>query len=71
MQSVEAGMMMDIKTAILEIKSERDRGMARMLFIEDRSYEEIAARYEMNVDYVYTVKNRIVKQLKKRLGAYG
>jgi len=70
-QSSEAGAMMDIREAISEIKSERDRGVAQMLFIEDRPYEEVAARYEMSVDYVYTVKNRLIKQLKKKLEAYG
>lgn len=70
-QSSEAGAMMDVRAAISEIGSDRDKGVAQMLFIEDRPYEEVAERYGMSVDYVYTVKNRLVKQLKKKLEAYG
>jgi len=70
-QSSDEGAKMDIAKAVDAIKSERDRGVAQMLFIEDRPYEEVAARYDMSVDYVYTVKNRILKQLKKELEAYG
>lgn len=70
-QSCDAGIGMDIQTAISEIKSDRDREIAELLIIQDRPYEEVAKRFEMSVDYVYTVKNRILKVLKKKLEAYG
>jgi len=35
-QSIDAGIMMDIETAIDAIKSERDKEIAKQLFIEDR-----------------------------------
>lgn len=69
-QSHDAGMMMDIERAIESISSDRDREIARALFVEDREYESVATEYDLTVDYVYTVKNRIVKQLRKTLKAY-
>lgn len=69
-QSIDAGIMMDIETAIDAIKSDRDREIAKQLFIEDREYEAIAEEFGMTCDYVYTVKNRIIKQLKTTLKGY-
>lgn len=69
-QSIDAGIMMDIETAIDAIKSERDKEIAKQLFIEDREYEAIAKEFGLTCDYVYTVKNRIIKQLKKTLNSY-
>lgn len=70
MESVEAGLVMDIKAAIAEIKSDRDRNIAEELFIQDREYEAVAEEFGLSVDYVYTVKNRIVKQLRSSLKGY-
>lgn len=70
MESVEAGLAMDIRAAIDGIKSERDRKIAEKLFIEDKEYEAVAEEFELTVDYVYTVKNRIVKQLRGSLKGY-
>lgn len=70
MESVEAGLMMDIQAAIEGIKSERDREIAKKLFIEDKEYEAVAEEFGLTVDYVYTVKNRIVKQLRGSLKGY-
>ena len=69
-QSIDAGIMIDIETAIDAIKSDRDREIAKQLFIEDREYEAIAEEFDMTCDYVYTVKNRIIKQLKTTLKGY-
>lgn len=69
-QSIDAGIMMDIETAIDAIKSERDKEIAKQLFIEDKEYEAIAEEFGLTCDYVYTVKNRIIKQLKKTLKGY-
>lgn len=69
-QSIDAGIMMDIETAIGAIKSERDKEIAKQLFIEDREYEAIAEEFGLTCDYVYTVKNRIIKQLKTTLKGY-
>lgn len=70
MESVEAGLMMDINQAIDAIKSDRDREIARRLFIDDKEYEAVAEEFGLTVDYVYTIKNRIVKQLRTSLKGY-
>ena len=70
-QRCDAGIMMDIQAAIDSIKYERDRMIARRLLLEDREYGDVAEEFGLTVDYVYTVKNRIVKQLKKSLKDYG
>ena len=69
-ESVEAGLAMDIRAAVDGIKSERDRKIAEKLFIEDKEYEAVAEEFGLTVDYVYTVKNRIVKQLRGSLKGY-
>ena len=69
-QSIDAGIMLDIETAISSIKRDRDRAIAKQLFLEDREYESIAEEFGLTCDYVYTVKNRIIKQLKKTLNSY-
>ena len=70
MESVEAGLMMDINQAIDGIKTDRDREIAKRLFIEDKEYEAVAEEFGLTVDYVYTIKNRIVKQLRSSLKGY-
>lgn len=70
MESVEAGLALDIRAAIEEIKSDRDRRIAELLFIEDKEYEAVAEEFGLTVDYVYTVKNRIVKLLRGSLKGY-
>ena len=70
MESVEAGLRMDINQAIDGIKSDRDREIARRLFIDDKEYEAVAEEFGLTVDYVYTIKNRIVKQLRTSLKGY-
>ncbi len=70
MESIDAGLAMDIRAAIDEIKSDRDRNIAEKLFIEDKEYEAVAEEFGLTVDYVYTVKNRIVKQLRSSLKGY-
>lgn len=69
-QSSDAGLMMDMNEAINSIKNERDREIARLVFIEDKEFQVIADRFDLSVDYVYTVKNRLVKQLKVKLNSY-
>jgi len=66
----DAGLSMDLENALNSIESERDRQIARFLLLEDREYEAVAKEFDISVDYLYTVKNRIVKQLKKRLSEY-
>lgn len=70
MESVEAGLKMDIDQAIEGIKNDRDREIAKQLFIDDKEYEAVAEEFGLTVDYVYTVKNRIVKQLRSSLKGY-
>lgn len=68
--SNEAGIMMDIDNAIDSISNTRDREIARMVFIKDEEFKTVADRFGLSVDYVYTVKNRLVRQLKSKLSAY-
>lgn len=69
-QSSDAGLLMDINQAIDSISNERDREIARLLFMEDKVFQVVADRFDLSVDYVYTVKNRLVRQLKTRLNSY-
>lgn len=69
-ESVDAGMMVDIKAAIEAVSNQRDRIIAERLFIEDKDYEAVAEEFGLTVDYVYTIKNRIVKQLRSSLKGY-
>ena len=69
-QSYDSGLMMDINNAISTITNERDREIAKLLFIEDKEFQSVADRFDLSIDYVYTVKNRLVKQLKAKLGSY-
>ena len=69
-QSSDAGLMMDINEAIGSITNDRDREIARLIFVEDKEFQVVADRFELSVDYVYTVKNRLVRQLKTKLNSY-
>lgn len=69
-QSQNVGIKMDIEKAIGAIESERDKEIARLIFYEDREFKEIADKYGLSVDYVYTIKNRIGKHLKRMLDCY-
>lgn len=69
-QSHDSGLMMDIDNAISTITNDRDREIARLLFIEDKEFQSVADRFDLSIDYIYTVKNRLVKQLKVKLGSY-
>lgn len=69
-ESLDAGIMIDLQNAIDNIKNERDRQIAEKIFIQDVSFERLAEEFDMTIDYVYTVKNRIIKQLKKSLNGY-
>ena len=69
-QSIDAGIMLDIDAAIDEIKNERDREIAKQIFVDDREYEAIADEFGLTCDYVYTIKNRIIKQLRITLKEY-
>ena len=69
-RSCDAGLMMDINQAIDTITNDRDREIARLVFIEDKEFQLVADRFGLSIDYVYTVKNRLVKQLKTKLSSY-
>lgn len=69
-QSSDAGLMLDIRDAINTISNRRDRDIAELIFIEDKEFQVVADRFDLSVDYVYTVKNRLVKQLKAKLSCY-
>lgn len=69
-QSSDAGLMMDIRNAINTISNQRDRDIAELIFIEDKEFQTVADRFNLSIDYVYTVKNRLVKQLKVKLCSY-
>lgn len=69
-QSNDVGLMMDIEEAIASVSNGRDREIARLIFVEDKEFQVVADRFELSVDYVYTVKNRLVRQLKAKLNSY-
>lgn len=69
-QSSDAGIMMDINQAISSITNDRDREIAKLIFIEDKEFQVVADRFDLSIDYIYTVKNRLVKQLKAKLSSY-
>ena len=69
-QSSDAGLMMDLNKSINSIKNERDREIAKLIFIQDKEFQVVADRFGLTIDYVYTVKNRLVKQLKSKLESY-
>ena len=69
-ESVEVDMDMDIRAAIDEIKNDRDRQIAEKLLVEDKEFKAVAEEFGITVDYVYTVKNRIIKQLRDNLKGY-
>jgi len=66
----DVGLKKDIMNAIEQIKNERDREIAGMIFMEDRNVAEIARQFGLTVDYLYTVKNRIIKALRTFLTDY-
>lgn len=69
-ESIDRGIDMDIKNSIGKIKNVRDRSIAEKIFLEDLEPETIAKEFEMTVDYVYTIKNRLLKQIKNNLQGY-
>lgn len=69
-ESIDKGIDMDIRSSIESIKNERDRKIAEEIFLKDTSPENVAEEFGMTVDYVYTLKNRLLKQIRKRLEDY-
>lgn len=69
-QSCDAGLLMDINAAIDAISNDRDREIARCLFIEDKEFAAIADEFGLTVDYIYTIKNRLIRQIRSRLDSY-
>lgn len=69
-QSHDAGMKMDLSKAISSIASDRDREIAKLIFVEDKEFQTVADHFGLSVDYLYTVKNRIGKHLKDSLKSY-
>lgn len=66
-QSIDMESVIDINDSIERISNARDRMIAKRIFIEDKPFEKVAEEFGMTVDYVYTVKNRILKSLRKSL----
>ncbi|MCL2167823.1 MAG: hypothetical protein FWH59_01710 [Lentimicrobiaceae bacterium] len=66
----DASLKKDIMNAIHQIKNERDRQIAVLLLLEDREPDEVARKFEVTVDYLYTIKNRIIKALRILLKEY-
>lgn len=60
----------DVLKAIETIKNERDQKIATRLLLEDADPKEVAVEFNITIDYLYTVKNRIIKQLRVSLKAY-
>jgi len=69
-QQSDFGLKKDIMKAINQISNERDRKIANLLLMEDRATEEVAQQFQLKVDYLYTIKNRIIKTLRNILIEY-
>lgn len=62
--------LIDIQGAIKKLKTPRDQDIAEKIFIKDYEFEAISEEYNISIDYVYTIKNRVAKQLKTNLEGY-
>lgn len=62
--------LVDIQGAIKKLKTPRDQDIAEKIFIKDYEFEAISEEYNISIDYVYTIKNRVAKQLKTNLEGY-
>lgn len=66
----DPGTSVDLEMAFRSISNERDQSIARALLLQDVEPKDIADKYDLTVDYVYTIKNRAVKTLRKVLRSY-
>lgn len=66
-QENKRDLIIDINNAISQITGERNKKIARRLFLDDVAYECIADEFGLSVDYVYTIKNRLLNKLKEIL----
>lgn len=62
--------LVDIQGAIKKLKTPREQDIAEKIFIKDYEFEAISEEYNISIDYVYTIKNRVAKQLKTNLEGY-
>lgn len=62
--------LVDIQGAIKKLKTPREQDIAEKIFIKDYEFEAISEEYNITIDYVYTIKNRVAKQLKTNLEGY-
>lgn len=69
-EEYDKSILIDIEYAIQKLKSDRERKIAEMIFIKDCELEIVAADFQISIDYVYTIKNRVSKQLKVSLEGY-
>ena len=69
-EEYDKSILVDIESAIQKLKSDRERKIAEMIFIKDCELEIVAAEFQISIDYVYTIKNRVSKQLKVSLEGY-
>lgn len=69
-EEYDKSILVDIESAIQKLKSDRERKIAEMIFIKDCELEIVAADFQTSIDYVYTIKNRVSKQLKVSLEGY-
>lgn len=69
-EEYDKSILVDIESAIQKLKSDRERKIAEMIFIKDCELEIVAANFQISIDYVYTIKNRVSKQLKVSLEGY-
>lgn len=69
-QHIDNEILIDVKNAISNIKNSRDQQVASLLFLEDEEINSVAEKFNISIDYAYTVKNRIVKFLRLKLNSY-
>ena len=69
-QHIDNEISIDVKNAILDLKNSRDQKVASLIFLEDEEINSVAEKFNISIDYAYTVKNRIVKFLRLKLNTY-
>lgn len=69
-ECADKGIDMDIRSSIEGIGNARDHRIAERIFLEDIGPEDVSKEFGMTVDYVYTLKNRLLKQIRKSLNGY-
>ena len=70
MTGKDPGTSLDLENAFRSIANVRDQQIARALLLNDAEPKDVAEKFDLTVDYVYTIKNRTIKTLRQALRSY-